>query len=90
MKNNRFLALAAAAVMALGLSGATVVGHTYAQGGPPTTLQTQAVSGQDQACAQDQADGVEQNTASDTDQVQLQCGDQSTADGQPEAKRRRG
>ena len=36
---------------------------------------------QSDACAQDEADGTESASAEDTDNVELQCGDQNDADG---------
>jgi hypothetical protein len=39
-----------------------------------------SVSAQSDACAQDQADGTEITSGADTDNVDLQCGDQNAPD----------
>jgi cytoskeletal protein RodZ len=75
MRIKRFITLAIVALLAVGAMGA-VTYRAYAHG-------TSAPAAQTDACAQDQADGTElQPAGPDTDNVELQCGDQSTADGQ--------
>ena len=73
MKINRFVALAAIALLAVGVMGAITM-KAFAKG-------SQAPVTQSAACAQDQADGAEVTSAADTDTVELQCGDQNGADG---------
>lgn len=74
MKINRFVAMAAIALLVVGAMGA-ISSKVFAQGSHfPAT--------QSDACAQDQADGAEVASAEDTDNVDLECGDQSEADGQ--------
>ena len=73
MKINRFVALAAIALLAVGAMGAITM-KAFAKG-------SQAPVTQADACAQDQADGAEIASAADTDNVELQCGDQNEADG---------
>ena len=78
MKINRFIALAVIALLVVGTMGA-IASRSLALGSRnPVT----SVSAQTDACAQDQADGTEVTSAADTDNVELQCGDQSGADGQ--------
>lgn len=78
MKINRFVALAAIALLVVGAMGAVSM-KVFAQGSHnPVT----SVSAQSDACAQDQADGTEVTSAEDTDNVELQCGDQNGADEQ--------
>lgn len=85
MKINRFFALAAIGLLVVGAMGA-IASRSFALGShSPVT----GVSAQTDACAQDQADGAEVTSAADTDNVDLQCGDQNgpdtgieTADGQ--------
>lgn len=74
MKINRFVALAALALLIVGAMGA-VSARTFAQGSQPPA--------QSQDCAADQNSGgaEAQSTGPDTDNVELQCGDQSAADG---------
>ena len=73
MKINRFVALAVIALLVVGTMGA-VTYRAYAHG-------TSAPAAQTQNCTQDQADGTElQSAGPDTDNVELQCGDQSGAD----------
>ncbi len=74
MKINRFVALAAIALLVVGAMGAISL-KAFAKGS--YTPVTQA-----DACAQDEADGTEVTSAEDTDSVELQCGDQNEADGQ--------
>lgn len=78
MKINRFLAMAAIALLVVGTMGAISL-KAYAQGNHNRTA---VVSAQADTCAQDQADGTETVEAADTDNVDLQCGDQNDADGQ--------
>ena len=73
MKINRFIALAAIALLAVGAIGAISV-KAFAKGSHTPVTQSDA-------CAQDQADGTEVADAADTDKVELQCGDQNEADG---------
>lgn len=74
MKINRFVALAAIALLIVGALSA-FASHSFALG-------THSPAAQADACAQDQADGVEAADATDTDNVELQCGDQTSADKQ--------
>jgi len=74
MKINRFVALAVIALLVVGAMGA-VAYRAYAHG-------TTAPTAQSQDCSLDQADGTEVDSATDTDNVDLQCGDQNAADGQ--------
>lgn len=73
MKINRFVALAAIALLVVGAMGAISL-KAFAKG-------SQAPVTQADACAQDEADGMEVASAEDTDTVELQCGDQNEADG---------
>ncbi len=77
MKLNRFIALAAIALLVVGAMGA-IATHSFAKG-------VNAPVAQSQDCSQDQADGAEVQDAPDTDNVELQCGDQNTPDGQESA-----
>ena len=77
MKINRFFALAAIALLVVGTMGA-VASRSFALGG--AHKQVASVSAQADACAQDQADSAEVASATDTDNVDLQCGDQNAAD----------
>jgi len=73
MKINRFVALAVIALLVGGTMGA-VTYRAYAHG-------TSAPAAQSQDCSRDQADGTElQSAGPDTDNVELQCGDQSGVD----------
>ena len=72
MKINRFVALAVLALLVVGTMGA-VTYRASAHG-------TSAPVAQTQNCSLDQADGTEVTSATDTDTVDLQCGDQSGAD----------
>lgn len=77
MKINRFIAMAAIALLVVGAMG-FIASRSLALGsGNPVT----SVSAQSDPCAQDQADGAEVASATDTDNVDLQCGDQNEADG---------
>ena len=73
MKINRFVALAAIALLVMGAMGA-IASHSWALGSHAPVTQSDA-------CAQDEADGTEVVSAEDTDSVELQCGDQNEADG---------
>ena len=79
MKINRFIALAAIAVLVVGTMG-LVVSRSFALGSH--TEGASITSAQSDACAQDQADGTEVASTTDTDNVELQCGDQNEVDGQ--------
>jgi hypothetical protein len=73
MKTNRWVALAAIAILVMGAIGA-VSYRAYAQG-------TSTPVRQSQDCSLDQADGTELESAGpDTDNIELQCGDQTGAD----------
>jgi len=75
MKINRFVALTVIALLVVGTMGA-VAYRAYAHG-------TSALAAQSQDCSLDQADGTEVQSATDTDNVDLQCGKQ-VEDGQPD------
>ena len=77
MKINRFIALAAIALLVVGAMGA-VATHSFAKS-------ANAPIAQSQDCSQDQADGAEVQNAPDTDNIELQCGDQNAPDGQESA-----
>jgi len=70
MKINRFIALAAIALLVVGAMGAVSM-KVFAQ--PATQAQT---------CDQQDDDTAEIQGAPDTDNIDLQCGDQNEADGQ--------
>jgi uncharacterized iron-regulated membrane protein len=72
MKINRFVALAVLALLVVGTMGAETY-RAYAHG-------TKAPSAQTSVCVQDQTDGTEVTTATDTDTFNLQCGDQNAPD----------
>ena len=74
MKINKFFALAAIAIMAMGVMGFFST-RVHAQG-----VTTIAPVVQPQDCSLDQADETEVSSAADTDNIELQCGDQSGAD----------
>jgi hypothetical protein len=76
MKINRFIALAGIALLVVGSMSAFV--------SRSSTLGAHSPAAQANACAQDQADGTEVASAAtvDTDNVELQCGDQAGADSQ--------
>lgn len=74
MKINRFVALTVIALLGVGTMGA-VIYRAYAHGPSAPAAQTQN-------CSLDQADGTEAQSATNTDNIDLQCGDQNTADGQ--------
>ena len=74
MKINRFIALAAIALLIVGAMG-VIATHSFAKGASAPVAQSQD-------CSQDHADGAEVQDAPDTDNVELQCGDQNVPDGQ--------
>jgi uncharacterized membrane protein YkoI len=74
MKLNRFIALAAIALLVVGAMG-VIATHSFAKGASAPVAQSQD-------CSQDQADGAEVQDAPDTDNVELQCGDQNEPDEQ--------
>lgn len=74
MKINRFVAMAAIALLVVGAMGVISM-KAFAKGSHTPVTQTDA-------CAQDEADGAEVASAEDTDNVELECGDQNEADGQ--------
>ena len=76
MKLNRFIALTAIALLVVGAMGA-IATRSFALG---SHTQVAQISAQADACAQDQADGTEVKSAADTDNVNLQCGDQNAPD----------
>jgi len=76
MKLNRFFAMAAIALLVVGAMGA-IASSSFALG---SHKQVAGVSDKVDACAQDQAAGAEVTSATDTDKVDLQCGDQNAAD----------
>lgn len=75
MKINRFVAMAAIALLIVGAMGAVSM-KAFAKG-------SQAPVAQAGACAQDESDGTEIASAADTDTVELECGEQ-IEDGQPD------
>jgi uncharacterized membrane protein YkoI len=75
MKLNRFIALAAIALLVIGGMG-TIATRSLA-------ASKTAVSAQSQSCDQQDADTGESPGAADTDNVDLQCGEQ-VEDGQPD------
>lgn len=77
MKLNRFIALAAIALLVVGAMGA-IATRSFAKG-------VFAPVAQSQDCSQDQTDGAEVQSAPDTDNVELQCGDQNAPDEQETA-----
>jgi uncharacterized membrane protein YkoI len=73
MKINRFIALAAISLLVIGAMG--VIGYkVFAQSSTPAT--------QTQECSQQDDDRAEVKGAPDTDNVDLQCVDQDSHDGQ--------
>lgn len=81
MKINRFIALTAIALLVVGAMGA-IATRSFALGSHNPVAQ---ISAQADACAQDQADSTEVKSATDTDNVNLQCGDQNAPDAQSAA-----
>lgn len=77
MKINRFVALAAIALLVAGAMGAVSM-KAFAQSATPPA--------QSQACDQQDNDAAEVQNAPDTDNVDLQCGDQSAPDNGQEAE----
>jgi hypothetical protein len=80
MKINRFLALAAIAMLVVGAMGAVSL-KAFAKGASTPAAQSSAPAAD---CSQDQADGTEVKSATDTDNIELQCGDQ-VEDGLPDS-----
>jgi hypothetical protein len=78
MKFNRFFTLAAIALLVVGAMGAISM-KAFAKGSAAPVAQT-SIQAQAQDCSQDQADGTEVQSAADTDNVDLQCGDQNAPD----------
>ncbi len=74
MKLNRFIALAAIALLVVGAMGAISM-KAFAQ----TAAQTET-------CAQQDDDSAEVQNAPDTDNVEQECGDQNAPDGQESAE----
>jgi hypothetical protein len=76
MKINRFFALIAIALLVVGAMGAISL-KVFAKGVtvPPAQVSVQAVD-----CSQDQENGTEVKSATDTDNVEQQCGDQNGVD----------
>ena len=72
MKINRFFALATIALLVVGAMGAVSL-KAYAKGATAPAAQ---ISNQTVDCSQDQADGTEVKSATDTDNIELQCSDQ--------------
>lgn len=77
MKINRFVALAAIALLVVGAMGAVSM-KAFAQSGNPPA--------QSQACDQQDDDAAEVQNAPDNDNVDLQCGDQNAPDNGQEAE----
>ena len=76
MKINRFIALAAIALLVVGVMGAVSM-KVFALGSTTNTPVATSV------CAQDQADATEVSpSATETDEVDTQCGDQHGPDAQ--------
>jgi uncharacterized membrane protein YkoI len=73
MKINRFIALAAIALLVVGAMGALSM-KVFAQSNNTHAMQAQS-------CDQQDDDTAEVQGAPDTDNVDLQCGDQNEADG---------
>jgi uncharacterized membrane protein YkoI len=73
MKINRFIALAAIALLVVGAMGVISLKVFAQSGNPPVQTET---------CDQQDDDSAEVQDAPDTDNVDLQCGDQKEADGQ--------
>ena len=76
MKLNRFIVLTTIALLVVGAMGA-IATRSFALG---SHIQVAQISAQADACAQDQANGTEVASATDTDTANLQCGDQTTLD----------
>jgi len=78
MKFNRFFVLTAIALLVVGAMGVISM-KAFAKGSAAPVAQT-SIQAQAQDCSQDQADGTEIQSATDTDNVDLQCGDQNAPD----------
>jgi hypothetical protein len=76
MKINRFIALAVVALLVVSAMGAVSL-KAFAKG---VTAPAAQVSVQAADCSQDQAYGTEVKSGTDTDNVELQCGDQNGVD----------
>ena len=74
MKINRFIALAGIALLVVGALS-VFASRSFALG-------VHAPVAQSNACAQDQTNGAEVTSATDTDNIDLQCGDQTGTDTQ--------
>ena len=80
MKFNRFFVLTAIALLVVGAMGAISM-KVFAKGSAAPVAQTSIqAQAQEQDCSQDQADGTEIQSATDADNVDLQCGDQNAPD----------
>lgn len=77
MKLNRFIALAAIAMLVVGAMGAVSM-KAFAQSATPPA--------QTQTCDQQDNDSAQAQNAPDTDNVDLQCGDQNGPDNGQEAQ----
>jgi uncharacterized membrane protein YkoI len=78
MRINRLVGLAVIALLVVGVMGAISL-KVFAKGNPAPVAQVN----QAPDCSQNQAnDTTEANVISDTDKIDLQCGDQSTSDSQ--------
>jgi uncharacterized protein with FMN-binding domain len=80
MKINRFIALAAIALLVVSAMGAISL-KAFAKGAAAPAAQ---ITVQIADCSQDQADGTEVKSTTDADNVELQCGDQ-VEDGLPDS-----
>jgi len=76
MKKKRLLVLLVLALFAVGAAG-VFTHHVFASNVNTSGIQTQA---QTQVCAQDQSTDSETQATNDTDNVDVQCGDQNEAD----------
>ena len=74
MKINRFVALTVIALLVIGAMG-TISVKAFAQSHPAPAAQTQP-------CDQEDDDSTEAQDATDTDDIEDQCGDQNEADDQ--------
>lgn len=77
MKINRFIALAAIALLVVGAMGAVSMKAFAQSGNPPAPTQ---------GCDQQDDDAAEVQNAPDTDNVDQQCGDQNAPDNGQEAE----
>jgi uncharacterized membrane protein YkoI len=80
MKINRFVALAAIALMVVGAMGAISL-KVFAKAKTAPAAQVS----QPPDCSQDQTIDAVVKSATDTENIELQCGDQNSSDGQPNA-----